>query len=101
MRSHTRKRMIMLLACGAGALAAIAYLVIAFFVITGAWRRAAGDDPAISPVQERTMLSLVKFPSAFLLDSIIVVPLLNAVLWGLSVGLLIFCLLKFWVRRDG
>ena len=47
------------------------------------------------------MLSLVKFPSAFLLDSIVVVPLLNAVLWGLSVGLLIFCLLKFWVRRDG
>jgi hypothetical protein len=93
--------MIMLLACVAGALAAIAYVVIAFFVITGAWRRAAGDDPAISPVQERTMLSLVKFPSAFLLDSIIIVPLLNAVLWGLSVGLLIFCLLKFWVRRDG
>jgi len=58
--------MVTLSATGIALLVAIVYLIAAFFIITGAWRRAAGDDPAISPGHEQTMLALVKFPFAYL-----------------------------------
>lgn len=96
---YSRKKAI-LWAAGASLLVAALYLIAAFFIITGAWRRAAGDDPAISPSLERMMLALVEFPFAYLVDSILVVPLLNAVLWGSLAGLLTAYLVKSHAARS-
>jgi hypothetical protein len=69
---------------------ALLYLGACFFAIGAAWQRNEGDVPPISPWLEHATYAFVIFPFGYVpgLQSIVLAPIFNALLWGLVAGLI-------------
>jgi hypothetical protein len=73
-----------IIVCGVGVLAiALAYFIFCWEVIGSAWQRKEGDLPPISPVLESLGMFAVIFPFGCLgVDSILILPIVNGLFWG-------------------
>jgi hypothetical protein len=72
------------------------YLGFCLYAVGGAWQRKEGDLPPVSPWIQDASLTVVAFPFGFVpgFSSIIVAPMLNALLWSIVAGGLYVCLTR-------
>ncbi|MEX0867178.1 MAG: hypothetical protein WD030_07455 [Pirellulales bacterium] len=74
----------------------LVYLGFCLYAVGGAWQRKEGDLPAVSPWLQDASLFLVSFPFGFLpgFDSILLAPILNALLWSTVAGVICVCMFR-------
>jgi hypothetical protein len=67
---------------------ALVYLLFCLYAIGGVWQRKEGDLPPVPLWPEEASLFLVFFPFGFVpgFRDILLVPVLNALLWGAVAG---------------
>jgi hypothetical protein len=83
----TRQRVI----CSVTAIATgLVYLGFCLAAVRGAWQRKEGDLPPVAPWIQDVSLFFVSFPFEFVpgLDSILLAPFLNALLWSAVAGVI-------------
>jgi|GEM_PF-6663044 len=72
------------------------YLAFCVYAIGGAWQRKEGDLPPVSPWIQDASLAITAFPFGFVpgLSSILLAPILNALLWSIVAGAI-----YVWISR--
>jgi hypothetical protein len=83
----TRQRVV----CGILVLCTAAvYLGFCIYAIGGAWQRKEGDLPPVASWLQEGSLFFVSFPFGFVpgLDSILLAPIMNALLWSTVAGVI-------------
>jgi TRAP-type C4-dicarboxylate transport system permease small subunit len=86
-RLSARQRLV----CGAiGLCTCAAYFGFCLHAVGITWQREEGDLPSVSAPLDAVTLFLVAFPFGFLsgFGSILVAPMLNALLWGTVAGVI-------------
>lgn len=66
----------------------LVYLGFCLYAVGGTWQRKEGDIPPVSSWLQDASLTVVEFPFGFIpgFSSIIVAPILNALLWSIAAG---------------
>jgi hypothetical protein len=66
------------------------YLGFCVHAVGGTWQRKEGDLPPVAPWLQDASLFLVAFPFGFVpgFDSILLTPILNALLWSAVAGVI-------------
>jgi hypothetical protein len=90
---HPRPRIVSVIAA---AITSAIYLAFCLYAVSSAWQRKEGDLPPISPWLQDASLFIVCFPFGFFpgFDSIVIAPIINAILWGTIVGAICFRFLR-------